>query len=469
MDGIIPRKVAAAIVLAAALSGRPAGSAPAEEAGGRWTAGDLHIHTTLSDGGHTPEEIALRAFTCGLDWIAFSDHGGYRRRGAGGTRFPDVRELGARHPGKQIFLALEWNVPGHEHAVVGIVPDRPEALSSFESACDASAEGARKDALACVAALAREHPGRAWFLPNHPSRNGKYTAADLRAFHDAAPGVAFGFEGIPGYQKAPARGDYSRVLPSPSGTRAIRTLGGADPMAAVVGGTWDALLGEGRRFFLFANSDFHNTELSFWPGEYSRTHVFVRGEGPSAVLEGLRSGNSFAALGGLIDGLSFRARAGRRTATMGETLRARRGERLKVSVAFRTPAAERNGDGPRVDHVDLISGKISGKAAPGTEAYRSHANPTARVVARVTAREWTCRDGWCRATVDAGPASGPAYFRLRGTNLPPGTPGETDAAGNPLPDGGGEARTDLWFYSNPIFVDVPAGTPKIPIPRPARL
>jgi len=62
---------------------------------------------------------------------------------------------------------------------------------------------------------------------------------------------------------------------------------------------------------------------------------------------------------------------------------------------------------------------------------------------------------------------GNMYFRLRGTNLPPGYPNETDAAGNPLIDdmvcGTGQAAplcndsnkayADLWFYSNPIFLE----------------
>ena len=90
------------------------------------------------------------------------------------------------------------------------------------------------------------------------------------------------------------------------------------------------------------------------------------------------------------------------------------------------------------------------------------------------------------------------YVRLRGTNLPPSVPFETDASGNPLPDlytnnGNGTtdlanlripcnvvgttdfdgcpahmsivsgqkyvtndvaAWADLWFYSNPIYVEV---------------
>ena len=73
------------------------------------------------------------------------------------------------------------------------------------------------------------------------------------------------------------------------------------------------------------------------------------------------------------------------------------------------------------------------------------------------------------------------YVRVRGTNLPPATPNETDAQGNPLSDapraasvipctdagcpahlpvvGGVKMSTndvaawsDLWFYGNPIFI-----------------
>ena len=56
------------------------------------------------------------------------------------------------------------------------------------------------------------------------------------------------------------------------------------------------------------------------------------------------------------------------------------------------------------------------------------------------------------------------YYRLRGTNLAQGTPGLTDEAGNPLVDtpfnsvkgtNNAEANfADMWFYSNPIYVNV---------------
>lgn len=67
------------------------------------------------------------------------------------------------------------------------------------------------------------------------------------------------------------------------------------------------------------------------------------------------------------------------------------------------------------------------------------------------------KDGWCYVQFQMRLTSD-AYFRLRGTNMPRNTPGQTDAAGNPLLDPqdntAQKAYQDLWFYSNPIFVRV---------------
>ena len=43
--------------------------------------------------------------------------------------------------------------------------------------------------------------------------------------------------------------------------------------------------------------------------------------------------------------------------------------------------------------------------------------------------------------------AGPMYLRVRGTN--------TDEM-EPLADGQEDPWSDLWFYSNPVFVDVAA-------------
>lgn len=489
------RRRTAAAFLALALAAWAACAADrvsAEAPEGRWLAGDYHTHSFTSDGGWTTEEVAFRAFVYGLDWLAATDHGGAFAHDRFGKpypgpvprwvtledeSFPSVMRLREAYPHKEVLLGFEWNVPGLEHANVAIATEEPYALSAFEYMCDArDADTSRErelpkwnrtraDALSCAAFLDGSYGGSAFLLPAHPSRLNRYGIADLRALNDAAPNVMFGFEGIPGAQKSAARGGYRYVSPYRFDNDPYRTHGGVDYMAAKVGGVWDALLGEGRRFFLFANSDFH--EKGFWPGEYAKSYTFVKGTGPKAVIDGMRSGNSFSVTGDLIDALSFAASAGDNVATMGETLRVVRGARVEISVAFRSPEFNNNGETPRVDHVDLIAGKIAGKAMPGTRAYGRVGKTDARVVARIAAADWQCEGRACRAKIDAGPVDGPMYFRLRGTNLPPSTPGETDGEGNPLSDDEAcgrkqtaprcntrrKAYADLWFYSNPIFIE----------------
>lgn len=493
MERLRIRKSVIAAVLSAGLVVRAVAPASAGEANGRWVAGDFHTHTWLTDGNRSQEEVALHAFSYGLDWFANSEHGGISGNDPGGKPFPApiprwitlkyfsfpiVQRLRVAFPRKGILQGVEWNVPAHGHASVGIVEDDPTAISDFEYACDAGdydtgravskRNRTHDDAVACAAMLQNNYGGTSYLLPNHPSRAGKFTVSDLRDFNNAAPDVAFGFEGIPGHQKYPSRGGYDFSFPDPSVTLKARTHGGADYMAAKIGGPWDALLGEGRRFFLFANSDFHNTDGDFWPGEYAKSYTFVKGNDLKSIVDGMRSGNSFSVLGDLIDALSFTAGALDNAATMGETLRVERGARVEISVAFRSPAVNNHGDTPRVDHVDLIAGSVTGKAQPGTAAYLFDANPTTRVVARVSGSEWKCDNGWCKAMIDAGPVFDRMYFRLRGTNLPPSSPNETDSDGNPREDDMAcdkgqtpprcntpeKAYADLWFYSNPIFVDV---------------
>ena len=149
---------------------------------------------------------------------------------------------------------------------------------------------------------------------------------------------------------------------------------------------------------------------------------------------------------------------------MGETLRVERGDRVEISVAFHSPEANDDGDAPRVDHIDLIAGRVAGKAKPGTRAYGRDATRPRGSPPGSPPATGRCENGTCRARIDAGTVSGTMYFRLRGTNLPPSTPGETDEEGNPLPDDeacGNDGRTppkcntrekayaDLWFYSEP--------------------
>ncbi len=462
---------------------------------GRYVAGDFHTHTYLTDGSKTQLDVVHHAFDdFGLDWMANSEHGGTSKRDAFGNpitttwrwitintqSWPLVRDLREIYADKMLVQGVEWNVPTHEHASVGIVANEPTAVSDFEYLFDASDKdtsrvGMSKDntshagAVNGVAWLQANYPTSSYMLLNHPSRRQAYNIAALRDLNNAGPDVAFGFEGMPGHQKEPGRGGYDNNITypgnstvDPAATARARTYGGADFMSAEVGGVWDALLGEGRHWWTFVNSDFHNTDGDFWPGEYAKSHTLVNGEGYESLVDGLRSGNSFSVHGDLIDELRFTANASGDTAEMGSELDVKKGKTVRVAVRFHVPAANNNGDAPKVDHIDLVRGNVTGKATPGTAEYNNDKNPSAKVTARFSSDEWKARNAkgsWYTVVYTIKPSSD-CYLRLRGTNLGIGVPNETDAVGNPLvddsvgPNDAQKAYDDLWFYSNPIFIDV---------------
>jgi hypothetical protein len=496
---------------------------PAE---GAWLAGDLHSHTWLTDGSRSMSELAESAFQqYGLDWLANSEHGGAYTRNPEGLywddqslstiflgdpifigghqamwrwqslrdySFPLLEALNGTYPDRILFQALEWNVPGHGHASVGIAAG-PEAVSDFEYLCDAEdtdtsrngqfgisvkPNAGHPDALYCVGWLQEYYPQNSYIIINHPSRNMRYSIGHIRELNDYAPEVFIGFEGLPGHQKSTSRGKYNRgPFLNNQGedvTFKARTYGGADYMAARTGGVWDALLGEGRRFWIFANSDFHNPVGDFWPGEYAKTYLrVVDGSGdhyhsPDEVTVGLRSGSSFVVHGDLIKALRFRVRKGPgRSAGMGRTLEVKRGKSVRVVIKFKSPMHNNNCDPGtglcdrvRVDHIDLISGRITGLIEPGAPEYESReTNETARVIQRFSRRDWRRINDW-KVIRYRMPIRRDRYLRLRGTNLESGTPLETDAGGDPLRDdlmgsnNAQKAYADLWFYSNPIFLRV---------------
>ena len=342
---------------------------------------------------------------------------------------------------------------------------------------------------------------QAYAIVAHPSMNDLWPVGTLRTMNDAAPDVAFGMQGIPGRQSDYARGGYGSYIKADgtAGTAATadaamtakaRTYGGADSMTAQLGGVWDSLLAEGRHFWIFNDSEFYKYNKSFkdaanntigiqyygfYPGQYNKTWTFAGKNTPQSVLDGMRAGNSFVTTGDLIDGLKYTIKSGKKTATMGQSFQAKPGKRVTITISIHSPKQNANGDKPNVNHVDLIVGNVTGRLAPGSPDYTTKAtNPSTRVWKTFTRRNWkTGKDGWKTMTVRVK-AGNNTYFRLRGTNLAPNTPNQTDAQGNPLvdtltyapipnPADGGATMTaavnspdlawaDLWFYSNPIFL-----------------
>jgi hypothetical protein len=371
-------------------------------------------------------------------------------------------------PDKTLVQGLEWNVPQGEHASIGLVSNEPSAVAEFEYRFDkndssttfpgspAKDNTTEASAVNAVAWLQANYAESAYFVLNHPSRVLAYSPAEVRSYIAAGPNVTAGFEGMPGHQKEANRGGYSSTNPL------ARNYQGADIWLAQVGGFWDSILANGSRFSNFSNSDFHLTSGDFWPGEYSKSFTWVsHPDDPKSLVAGLKSGRSFSSFGDLVDELKFSAQSDGKKVEMGnDALSVRRGKDVEVTVKFHTPRVNNNGDSPKVDHLDLIAGSVSGPAVKGTASWDASTNPSAQVVATFKGKSLrNLGDGWYAATYKIHNVQGPMYLRLRGTNLAAGTPGMTDAAGNPLMDAPGasspaNAWKSLWFYSNPVWINV---------------
>ena len=223
--------------------------------------------------------------------------------------------------------------------------------------------------------MAAFHPNGSYYVPAHleragpfnPDGNNGFNIENLRDLNNTAPMTAFGFESQPGHGASANRGEYQvkrnnfggsiGLVDSVGGT----TYGGTGVYAAQVGGVWDALLGEGRNWWFFASSDWHNrgsfgpddrrTTQDFFPGEYQRTYALVKGDdggkggskrravdvlSPQQIVDGLRSGNAFSTGGQLIDRLTFIACVGNGSAHG-------RSEVAALQVALK--GAADNGDG----------------------------------------------------------------------------------------------------------------------------
>jgi hypothetical protein len=283
--------------------------------------------------------------------------------------------------------------------------------------------------------MAKFHPDTSYYVPAHleragqfnPDGNNGYNIEHLRDFNNAAPRIAFGFETQPGHGASDGRGEYfplrNNIGGVPTDSVGGATFGGTGVYGAQLGGVWDALLGEGRNWWFFASSDWHNrgsfgpddrrSTQDFLPGEYQRNFTLVRAVGPKPrpqeIVDGLRTGNNFTTGGQIIDRLAFVACTGRsegqvaelaanaainntalafeNCATMGEKLVVAPGTDVVIGIAVRDPAGTNYSpytfanpslaqigvsqpiNAPVLDHIDLIGGSVSGYRTPGTPGY----------------------------------------------------------------------------------------------------
>jgi hypothetical protein len=458
---------------------------------GVWLAGDHHIHTKFSpDGQYDIVKQVAMAAKHGLGWCVITDHGGpMHDRVALKQAYPELLEARKLHPEIIVFQGMEWNVPAAEHGSVILPPTGDEArqIAEFERRFDeknlskpGTPADAESDAVAAVKYLEKLKP-KPLFFANHPARRGRNSPIEMRNWSDSGPNVTRGFEGAPGHQAetligAP-RGGYDKSPKSDSWPAypkdSYRTWGGFDWYVTQVGGLWDSLLGEGRPWYITANSDSHrhHTDLTevnpatylthghvtpttqkakhshngdFWPGEYTKTWVHSVSAAPMAVIDALRSGNMFPVHGGLIDRLELTARTADAVAPMGGTLMLDKpGEDVEIRIRMRVPDGPNFGGlRPQLNHIDLISGDILGPAA----SRETISNPTTKLVARIPAGDLRREGGLLTLTHLFPKVRQSFYVRIRGTNRDLPQPEKDKKVSNPW--------EDLWFYSNPVMIRI---------------
>ncbi|MDC7788857.1 hypothetical protein PQJ75_23535 [Rhodoplanes sp. TEM] len=490
--------------------------------------------------------------------------------------YPELARLAQQLNKPMLYAGVETNVPGHEHTSMAVIGNqKPEnfggdvgnasAVAEFEYRFDrsdtdtqlgapnhnwtgkvANASGTgsgtanhNNKAVPSVAWLQANYPLDSYYVPAHVERAGVFNAngnngfnvEHFRDFNNAGPTVAVGFETMPGHQASNNRGEYrAGFCGTGCDSVGVTTYGGTGIYGAKIGGLWDALLGEGRNWFFYASSDWHNrgafsiyeagSTNDFYPGEYQKLYIPRPANGttlrPQVVVDAVRSGNSYSVAGDLITGeLTYKAEvvgyAAAGTAKMGQTLVVPRGRSVRITLEVNVPTGTNHSpysfnnpslaqlqiqeplNRPTLRFVQFIKGNVTGVIPTTSSSYTNATNSTAGVAATFNSSNWTASGQKRTMTFTISNVQNNMYVRARGSNLPPGTPNETDNLGNPLNDWDPENSaqsgfvpctdpacpdhmavrdgvkvssydvagwSDLWFYTNPIFIRV-SGQPQL--------
>ena len=359
------------------------------------------------------------------------------------------------------FYGMEFDTPGADHSSL-IIPhthDEADRLYEIESNFNRRepypADSTWDTEARMIEALQamNQFPSKPVVIANHPSRSalglgvyGRYDPEELRDWNDTTPEIAVGMAGAPGHQAATLNPDGSLSDDHRGGYGNHPTMGGFDQMTARLGGFWDSMLGEGRRWWITANSDSHihwrEGGSDFWPGEYSKTYVWAN-KNHDDIINGIRNGRVFVTLGDLISELYVTASSASEEANIGGTLSVESGSDVEVTIRFLDPdTLNAGGQNPSVERVDLIVGEVTGPVTDRT----TDTNPTTRAEARFSLEERDIDGHYREITYLLKDVDANSYIRIRGTNGEELEPGVDPAGEDPW--------SDLWFYSNPIFIEV---------------
>jgi len=408
----------------------------------------IGVESVVAGHEHTSMSVITGQIPAGVDSQTLPTTPGYTALGSGAAlaQWEYCFDRGDTDTSRGAGNAWDCSVPGSANSA------DPSWNATAQKLIPAGGTGSgTKGHLKTVEALKwmkQFHPDGSYYVPAHleragqfnPDGNNGFNVEHLRNFNNAAPRIAFGMETQPGHGASSNRGEYQVLRNNIGGVQTDSvggtTYGGTGVYGGYVGGVWDALLGEGRNFWFFASSDWHNrgsfgpddrrSTQDFYPGEYQRNYTMVRAGStkpkPQQIVDGLRTGNNFASSGQIIDRLAFVACTGKADAlveqigtnaaiannspnaagcaTMGEKLVVAPGSDIVVNVTLRDPAGANYSpytfanpslkqvnitqplNMPVLDHVDVIGGLVTGYKAPAAPDY---------------AGEWPRNTNWLKA------------------------------------------------------------------------
>jgi hypothetical protein len=216
---------------------------------GRWQKGNLHAHTTRSDGAHPPQE-ALRLYAeAGYDFLMLSDH--------------DV-------------ITTESDYAALDDCGLSLIPGNEVTASGVHILhVDADRHVAPHDDRQQV--IDEVNHGRGFTIVAHPNWYREFDHCPherLRTWQ--------GYAGLEIYN-----GVIGRLEGSPYATD-----------------HWDRLLGQGRRVWGYAHDDFHDAAQGDLGNGWNM--VFSRDSSPVAIADALRRGRFYASTGVLISAIEVR-------------------------------------------------------------------------------------------------------------------------------------------------------------------
>ena len=221
--------------------------------GGAWLRGNLHAHSTRSDGARDPEAVIDAYVRRGYDFLMLSDHDITSTRA-------ECAAWTARTGGMILIPGNEITANGphilHVDADRHVGPDMP-----------------RQRILNLINEYSQAPGGRGFAIINHPNWQGQFdhcTIAQMREW--------VGYLGMEIYN-----GLISRLDGSPYATD-----------------KWDMLLGQGRRVWGFANDDSHAAEGDDGLGW---NMVYVKDRTLDGVVASLRAGRFYASTGVVINAI----------------------------------------------------------------------------------------------------------------------------------------------------------------------